>query len=440
MIAGLLSRFGRGEDTPARVLEDVLRRHRADDHVFTSLAASAARTQAASATERWRSGRPAGCLDGLPVAIKDCIDVAGLRTTNGSVVDASAAPVTRDAGIVRALRERGAVTIGKTNLSELAFSGVGTNPHYGSPVNPLSGREPLVTGGSSSGSAAAVASGQVPLAIGTDTSGSVRVPAAFCGIVGYKASEGRYPRDGVRTLSSTLDTLGFLTRSAADLGLVIAALEPGSDVSGPRATRPVRLVVPENHEVVADADPAVVAWFQAQLEELAALDGVRVERRALPVLAEAQELMDAHGTLVAADAFSGYGQLLEGPSAALLDPAVARRLRYASVVGRTIGPVRVRMAELRERAAVELAGALLLCPTVRSVPPSVARITTSDDVFDRWNARILRTTMLLSYLGMPGVSVPRGLGRQRGLGLLVSAPSGHDHAAIRAAQLLDDCP
>ncbi|HEY9409984.1 MAG TPA: amidase family protein [Jiangellaceae bacterium] len=440
MIAGLLSRFGRGEDTPAGVLEDILRRHRAEDHVFISLAANEARTQAASATERWRSGRPAGYLDGLAVAIKDCVDVVGLRTTNGSVVDASPDPITRDAGIVRVLRERGAVTIGKTNLSELAFSGVGINPHYGSPVNPLSGHEPLVTGGSSSGSAAAVATGQVPLAIGTDTSGSVRVPAAFCGIVGYKASEGRYPHDGVRTLSSTLDTLGFLTRSAADLGLVVAALEPGSGLSGPGATRPVRLAVPEDHEVVADATPAVAAWFHDQLEELAALDGVRVERRALPVLAEAQELMDTYGTLVAAEAFSGYGQLLDGPSEGLLDPAVARRLRYASTVGRTIGPVRVRMAELRERLAVELAGALLLCPTVRCLPPSVAQVTASDDVFDQWNARILRTTMLLSYLGMPGVSVPRGLGRQHGLGLLVSAPSGYDHAAIRAAQLLDDRP
>jgi aspartyl-tRNA(Asn)/glutamyl-tRNA(Gln) amidotransferase subunit A len=439
MIAELISRFGRVEDTPTGVLEDVLRGVENDKHVFTCLAPGEARERAAASTERWLRGRPAGYLDGLPVAVKDCIDVARMPTTNGSVVDASPAPAVRDAGIVRILRASGAVVIGKTNLSELAFSGVGTNPHFGSPVNPLSGQEPLITGGSSSGSAAAVASGQVRLALGTDTSGSVRVPAAFCGIVGYKASEGRFPRDGVRTLSPTLDSIGLLTPTAADLAFAAAALDPGTGQSYPQAAGPVRLAVPED-EVVTDVAPEVAAWFRDAVEEIAGLDGVRIERRRLPVLAEAQELMDRHGTLVAAEAFAGYGQLLDGSAAALLDPAVARRLRRASGAVSAVGPVRARMSELRERVAVELAGGLLLCPTVRHAPPAVSVVTASADAFDRWNARILRTTMLLSYLGMPGVSVPRGDGRRRGLGLLVSAPSGHDPAVIRAAQLLDDLP
>ncbi|GGR40422.1 hypothetical protein GCM10010197_01740 [Nocardioides luteus] len=438
MIAELISRFGRLEDTPTGVVEDRLRRVADDEHVFTSLMPGAAREQAAASTERWRDGRPAGRLDGLPVAVKDCIDVAGTPTTNGSLVDAEAS-ATRDAGIVRALRASGAIVIGKANLSELAFSGIGTNPHFGSPVNPLSRDEPLITGGSSSGSAAAVASGQVPLAVGTDTSGSVRVPAALCGVVGYKASEGRFPRDGVRTLSPTLDSIGVLVPTAADLVVVTAALDPCVGSPGPRAPGPVRLVVPED-EVVADVAPEVAAWFRGAVEELSVLDDVRVERRPLPVLAAAQELMDRHGTLVAAEAFCGYGRLLDGTSAGLLDSAVVRRLRLASRVVSTVGPVRAHMTTLRERVAAELDGGLLLCPTVRDAPPAVSLVTASADVFDRWNARILRTTMLLSYLGMPGVSVPRGDGRRRGLGLLVSAPDGHDRAVIRAAQLIDDAP
>ena len=439
MIAELISRFGRVEDTPTGVLEDVLRSLRNEKHVYTCVVPGEARKYAAASTERWLEGRPAGYLDGLPVAVKDCIDVAGMPTTNGSVVDASPAPVVRDAGIVQALRASGAVLIGKTNLSELAFSGVGTNPHFGAPANPLSGLEPLITGGSSSGSAAAVASGQVRLALGTDTSGSVRVPAAFCGIVGYKASEGRFPRDGVRTLSPALDSIGLLTPTAADLAFAAAALDPGTGSSCPQAAGPVRLVVPED-EVVTDAAPEVAAWFGDAVEEIAGLDGILIERRRLPVLAEAQELMDRYGTLVAAEAFAGYGRLLDGSSAASLDPAVARRLRSASGVVPTVGPVRSRMCELREQVAVELAGGLLLCPTVRHAPPAVSVVTASADAFDRWNARILRTTMLLSYLGMPGVSVPRGDGRRRGFGLLVSAPAGHDPTVIRAAQLLDDLP
>lgn len=439
MIAELISRFGRVEDTPAGVLEDALRRIQEVDHVFTSVAAAEARERAAASTERWLEGRPAGYLDGLPVAVKDCIDVAGMPTTNGSVVDASPAPAARDAGIVQLLRANGAVVVGKTNLSELAFSGIGTNPHFGSPLNPLSGSDPLITGGSSSGSAAAVASGQVLLAIGTDTSGSVRVPAAFCGVVGYKASEGRFPRDGVRTLSPTLDSLGLLAPTATDLAFAVAPFDACAAPPYPQGSGTVRLVVPDD-EVVADAAPEVAAWFQDAVRELEALDGLRIERRPLPVLAEAQELMDNHGTLVAAEAYAGYGQLLQGESEALLDPAVARRIRGASAVGSTVGPVRARMNALRERVAVELAGGLLLCPTVRHVPPALSVVTASAEAFDWWNARILRTTMLLSYLGMPGVSVPRGDGRQRGLGLLVSAPRGHDHSAIRAAQLLDDMP
>ncbi|MBG6095834.1 amidase family protein [Nocardioides luteus] len=435
-----MSRYGRLEGTPADALDDVLRCLLDQEHVFTRLLADEAREQAAASTGRWRDGRPAGRLDGVPVAVKDCIDVVGVPTTNGSVANASSAPAARDATIVDALRASGAVLIGKTNLSELAFSGIGTNPHFGSPINPLSRDEPLITGGSSSGSAAAVASGYVDVALGTDTSGSVRVPAAFCGIVGYKASEGRFSRQGVRRLSPTLDSIGFLTPTAADLAYVVAALDPRTGSAGLQAApRQARLVVPDD-EVVADVAPEVAAWFCEAVEEVAGLEGVRVERRRLPVLAEAQELMDRHGTLVAAEAFTEYGRLLHASTEGLLDPAVARRLRVAAGVVSTIGPVGARMIELRQRVAVELDGALLLCPTVRDAPPAVSVVTASADAFDRWNARILRTTMLLSYLGMPGVSVPRGSGRRRGLGFLVSAPAGHDHDVIRAARLLDDMP
>lgn len=439
MIAETMSRYGRLEGTPVDALEDVLRGLRDQEHVFTRLLSDEAREQAAASTGRWRVGRPAGRLDGLPVAVKDCIDVVGVPTTNGSVADASSASAGRDARIVDALRANGAVLIGKTNLSELAFSGVGTNPHFGSPINPLSRDEPLITGGSSSGSAASVASGYVDLALGTDTSGSVRVPAAFCGIVGYKASEGRFSRQGVRRLSPTLDSIGLLTPTVADLAYVVAALDPRTRSADLQVPGQARLVVPDD-EVVADAAPDVAAWFRETVEEVAGFDGIRVECRPLPVLAEAQEVMDRHGTLVAADAFSGYGRLLDETTEGLLDPAVARRLRVASGVVSTVGPVRARMSELRQRVAAELDGGLLLCPTVRHAPPAISAVTASAAAFDRWNARILRTTMLLSYLGMPGVSVPRGSGRRRGLGLLVSAPDGHDHDVIRAARLLDDLP
>ena len=180
--------------------------------------------------------------------------MADVPTTNGSVGEAIR-PALRDAVVVQRLRRQGMVVMGKTNLSELAFSGLGTNEHYGSPVNPVSTVEPLVPGGSSSGSAAAVSAGLVPVALGTDTSGSVRVPAAFCGVVGYKASEGLVPLHGVRGpfghVGQHRDP-GQVDRGAASDRLApgvrtVYADEPGRG--------PLRLVVPEGDEVVESGQP-----------------------------------------------------------------------------------------------------------------------------------------------------------------------------------------
>ncbi|UUZ59933.1 amidase family protein [Nocardioides sp. B-3] len=324
----------------------------------------------------------------------------------------------RDAGLVRRLRENGVVVVGKTTMSELAFSGLGINPHHGTPANPRSREVPLVPGGSSSGSAAAVASGLVPLAIGTDTSGSVRVPAAFCGVVGYKASAGRFPTDGMRALAPGLDSVGVLGSDVAQVRSLVLAL---TGQAGPHTTSSALLVVPDD-AVVHDCDPFVSAWFAARVQRLAAL-GFRIEHRAVPVLAEAQRLMDDHGTVVAADARLRYGHLLTGPEGDLLDPAVARRLRAgAGVVGGTV-VVRSEMARLRRQLDGQLDGGYLICPTVRHSPPSLAEVTRSAAAYDALNARTLRTTMLLSYLGMPGVNLPLTDGGRTALACWSRAPT-----------------
>jgi aspartyl-tRNA(Asn)/glutamyl-tRNA(Gln) amidotransferase subunit A len=386
---------------------------------------------------RLRTGRPLGVLDGLPVAVKDCIDVAGVHTTNGSLVARAAAPALKDAGVVRLLRGQGAVIVGKTNQSELAFSGLGTNPHFGSPENPLPGASGRVTGGSSSGSAAAVAAGHVALALGTDTSGSVRVPAAFCGVVGYKASEGRFPLDGIRPLSPTLDTMGLLTRTVADLRFALQALDPTRPASGPvRPPGRTLLVVPDD-DVVTGCQPDVLSWFEHCVAELDGVAGLTVETRRLPVLAQAQALMDAHGTVVAADAHALYGRLLTGSGAERLDAAVRRRLGAAALLGPGIEVVRRSLPLLRRQLVRELGGALLLCPTVRHRPPLVSEVMADPAAFDDLNASTLRTTMLLSYLGMPGVSLPLGEGRTTGLGLLVSAGWGQDGRVVDAAAAVE---
>src|SRR5215207_8190408 len=167
---------------PTALVEESLERAGALASAFTALTAARARREAAASAARLRAGAPNGPLDGVPVAWKDLIDVAGVPTTAASALRRDAPAATSDAPVVARLAAAGMVCIGKTNLSELAYSGLGLNPHFGTPPNPRgAGRAP---GGSSSGSAAAVAAGIVPCAIGTDTAGSIRVPAAFCGIAG----------------------------------------------------------------------------------------------------------------------------------------------------------------------------------------------------------------------------------------------------------------
>src|SRR5580704_2785642 len=175
--------------------------------------AATARVEADAADARARAGMTLGALDGAIVSIKDLFDVAGEPTRAGSKILASAPPASADAPVVRRLRAAGGVIVAKTNMSEFAFSGVGLNPHFGTPGNPAD--RARVPGGSSSGAAVAAADGLCDIAIGTDTGGSTRIPAALCGVVGYKPSRQRIPTDGAFPLSYTLDSIGPLAPSVA---------------------------------------------------------------------------------------------------------------------------------------------------------------------------------------------------------------------------------
>ena len=199
------------------------------------------------------------------MAWKDLFDVAGTPTTAGSATRADAPAATTDAAIVRTLTEAGMVCLGKTNLSEFAFSGLGINRWFGTPANPLDPAR--LPGGSSSGSAVAVALGLTPLAIGTDTSGSVRVPAAFCGLVGFKASTGRYDTSGMIPLAPTLDSVGVLARQVADVLAIDTVLSGTSHVDA-SAAGPPHVVVPTG-ELFEDCAPTVAAAFTEAAEEVA---------------------------------------------------------------------------------------------------------------------------------------------------------------------------
>jgi aspartyl-tRNA(Asn)/glutamyl-tRNA(Gln) amidotransferase subunit A len=433
--------------------EAALARAAAAGPVFTRLTAERARVEARAAAARLRAGEPASPLDGVPVTWKDLVDVAGTPTTAASDLRRELAPADADAPAVARLAAAGLVCVGKTNLSELAFSGLGLNPHFGTPPNPLDpARAP---GGSSSGSAVAVATGVVPCAVGTDTSGSIRVPAAFCGIAGFKPSLARVDRGGVVALAPSMDSVGPLAHTVADLIALDAALRGAWPAAGDSpaaadasaaadaaeasatdlsaAAGSLRFVVAEG-EPVDDLDPGVAASFAAAVDALAAA-GARVERRPVAALAEASALLRERGTLVAHEAWREHEALLDGPGAGRLDRRVLRRLRD----GRAL-PAAGHAALLRARPrlqatfAEELGGALLLTPTAPHVAPAIAPLEADDDVFLAANARTLRITMPASYLDAPGVALPIGPA-EAGLpaSLLVSGPSSCDDRVLAGA-------
>jgi len=326
-VAGLAADFRSGARKPSEVLDGCLA-HAAlpcAQSVFIATTAERARAEAAAADARLACGKALGPLDGMPVSWKDLFDLEGLPTTAGSRVLPSA-PRAADAAAVARLRAAGAVCVGKTNLSEFAFSGLGLNPHFGTPANPFgSEAEPRVCGGSSSGAAASVALGLCAIGMGTDTSGSVRVPAAFTGLCGFRASRGRYPMASLHGLSPLLDTLGVIARGVEDIARVDAVLNararPDEDIGPPR-------IVLLDDFMDDTVDAAQRTHCLALFERLRRA-GFAVSRGRAAPLTATREAMARHGTVVAAHAFHRHRALLDGPEATRIDPHIRARLESA---------------------------------------------------------------------------------------------------------------
>jgi aspartyl-tRNA(Asn)/glutamyl-tRNA(Gln) amidotransferase subunit A len=406
-----------------------------DKAIFTTVTAERAMGEARAAGKRLRAGRPASPLDGVPVAWKDLFDLEGLVTTAGSRVLASDPPAARDAAVVTRLHEAGMICVGRVNMSEFAFSGLGLNPHYGTPHNPHGHDVPRVPGGSSSGSAVVVARGLVPVSIGTDTGGSVRVPAAYNGVIGYKATRGRYSMDGVYPLAFSLDSLGPLCRTVADAVLVDAAMRGLPAAAVVRGTlEGQRLIVPSN-VVFDDAEPAVVAAFEAALDRLVA-QGAKVERRVLPAFDAIFDLMRRHGALVTAEAYALHRERLDSPAAAQIDPRVATRTRLGAAVSMSdyVAITQARTRLIAEMEATVEPGALIAYPTLPWGAPPIEPLRKDDDLFVRTNAGTLRNTLVGNFLDWCCVTFPCGL-TPAGLpiGFLLSGLTGRDEALLSVA-------
>jgi len=426
-----------GQSDPVALAEDTLTRieSHSDQAIFVGLMRERATREAEAASARIKAGRSLGLLDGLPVAWKDLFDLAGSVTTAGSMILKDSPPAAADAAVVAALSGAGMVSVGRTNMSEFAFSGLGINPHYGTPRNPAPADVHRIPGGSSSGSAAAVAAGLVPLAIGTDTGGSVRIPAAMTGIVGYKATRGRYAMRGVFPLAESLDSLGPLCHTVQDAVWADAAMH---GLTAPVIRRAeiadLSIVVPETI-VFDEAEPEVVTAFEQAIKRLEAA-GAKIRRQAFPSFSKIFELMARHGALVNAEAYALHRDRLAGAEAARMDRRVVARTRLGEkiTVSDYIALLAARDRLIHETLESLKAGELIAHPTVPHVAPPVDPLLADDDLFFKVNARTLRNTSIGNFLDFCGVSIPCGTGAAgMPVGFLLSAPHHQDDRLLSAA-------
>jgi aspartyl-tRNA(Asn)/glutamyl-tRNA(Gln) amidotransferase subunit A len=393
----------------------------------------AAHDAADAADARARAGITLGPLDSAIISVKDLFDVAGEPTRAGSKVLADAPPATVDARIVRRLRAAGAVIVAKTNMVEFAFSGIGTNPHYGTAGNPADRMR--VPGGSSSGAAVAVADGMCEIAIGTDTGGSTRIPAALCGVVGYKPTKSRVPTEGVFPLSYTLDSVGPIAKSVAACAAADAVMA-GDDpwTLEPAPLHGLRLGIPQGLPL-RDLDQTVADRFSNATKELGQ-SGVRLYDEPLPLLDDMVRV-NSKATFAVAESYLIHRERL-ATHAAEYDPFVRSRIE----LGRTLSAADY-MAMLRDRTA--LVGAMdarlsdldaLVLPTTPIVAPTIAEVSSSE-ILSAKNQLILRNPALVNFFDLCAISIP--LPRVGGLpvGLMLVARNGHDRRLFRMAAAME---
>ncbi|HEX6980367.1 MAG TPA: amidase [Alphaproteobacteria bacterium] len=403
---------------------------------FLKVYTESARAAADAADARARTGTRLGPLDGAIVSIKDLFDVAGEPTTAGSVVRRNSPPADWDCPVVQRLRAAGAVIVGKTNMTEFAYSGIGLNPHYGTPGNPAD--RARVPGGSTSGGAVSVADGMAEIAIGSDTGGSVRIPAAFCGIVGFKPTQFRVPREGVFPLSFTLDSIGPMARSVADCAVADAimagemprAIEP-APLSGLRLGLPKVLIEPQT-------DAAVGTAFGRALARLAKKEVRLLDTDLEPFLAQMAKANAAvKGGIAAPEAYAYHRGLIE-QAGTRYDPRVRMRIERGREVSAAdyIEVMRLR-ATLVAAMDDQLADLdALLMPTVPVVAPRIDDLE-SDDEFWRTNALVLRNTSVANFFDLCAISLPIPDAGPLPVGLMLVARHGADHRLLRIAATIE---
>ncbi len=377
-------------------------------------------------------------LSGLAVSVKDLFDVAGQTTCAGSVVLQDSPPALQDSPAVARLRRAGAAFIGRTHMVEFAFSGVGTNPHFATPVNPHGIDVPRIPGGSSSGAAVSVATGAAFIGLGTDTGGSIRIPAALCGIVGFKSTARLVPTDGVVPLSTTLDTVCAMTRSVRDAVLAHELLAERKVTRSVAPLRAYRLAVARTL-MQDELDASVSTAWQRTLATLRRA-GARIEEINLSELNQLKTMQTA-GSLAAAESYAWHRALLEHKGEAY-DPRVASRIRRGASMSACDY---ITLQNERQRWISQMTAALrgfdaVLSPTVPIVAPPMAELAPGlarDAEFLRVNALLLRNPSVVNMLDGCALSLPCQGPNELPVGLMLWAGALRDDSVLNIAAQIE---
>ena len=417
------------------LIEKSLNQAKNSSDVMTAIYADQAMSSAQHADSLIATGATNSPLLGLPITIKDLFDVQGQTTMAGTVVFAGEPAVAQDAPAVSRLKNAGAVILGKTNMSEFAFSGVGINPHYGTPVNPFDLDTARIPGGSSSGAAVSVASGFAVAGLGSDTGGSLRIPAALCGLVGFKNSQYRVPRAGAVELARSLDTVGAITRCVDD-AIILDQVLSGQDLAvQARALKGLRLAIP-NTLMMDDLDETVAKSFSKLLITLTQA-GVEIREISLKELDEIAHI-NQPGGLSPIEGYAAQGARIEA------DPSkVDHRVVQRMYMGKGISAADYLHLMDRRKNWIERVNSViepfdaLICPTVPIVAQPIQALLDSDDEFFRVNRLLLRNTFAINFLDGCSISIPCHVQGDLPVGLMISASCGKDSVVLGIALAIE---
>jgi aspartyl-tRNA(Asn)/glutamyl-tRNA(Gln) amidotransferase subunit A len=438
-IEDLAQSLADGQTTSRALVEEALSRI-ADPagegaRTFIRIHAEQARATADAVDAARRSGPRVGRYAGIPIALKDLFDFAGEPTPAGSKVLTDAAPAQANAPVVQRMLNAGFIAMGRVNMTEFAFSGLGINPHYGTPSSPWDRDAARIPGGSSSGTAVAVADGMAAAGLGTDTGGSCRIPAAFCGIVGYKPTARRVPITGVLPLAPSLDSVGPLAPGVAccaAIDAILAGEEPTLPI--PAALPGLRLAVPEN--VVLDGmDATVAAAFDRALSVLSDA-GAHITRVKFPAF-EAIASVNTKGGYAAGEAYAWHRGLLAAKGAGY-DPRIRVRIMRGESMS-AADYLDLVAARARIVAAFDASTRDFDCVVMPTVPIVAPRIADLDDEreYNRINLHILRNTALGNFLDRCAISIPCHRPGDAPVGLMLMGETMGDARLFRIAAAVE---